>query len=320
MLSAAPFEIVWEKSADSKAQITVAISCYRYGKEATEALATLLLQTEPQIDIVLVDDHSPDDSAAVVGEWLSNRKQDDKFGNVRLVRHLANQGLSQTRNTALSLSNTPYTFILDADNQVYPRALEALREALENSGYAMAYSLVEKFGLEQGIIDNSVWIPEKFSYGNYIDAMTLVRTELLRELGGYRHMPNKFGWEDYDLWCSFVDRNLKGCHVPQILCRYRVHKSSMLRNVTNNFVTQELERVRADFEAHHKMSFHFLSDRDRRSDVLRRALRRSGSQERIRLVRALCNRLPIPIDAKHALTARLLGYLKQLEAAELFRK
>jgi glycosyltransferase involved in cell wall biosynthesis len=258
MVLAKPFETVFEKPATGKeAQISVLMSCYKYGKEATEALASLLEQTEPRINISLVDDHSPDNSVAVLTQWFATHGDAEKLERVRFVRHLQNQGPSQTRNTALSLIETPYTFILDADNQLYPRALKVLREALENSGYPMAYSLVERFGLEPGIMNNSVWIPEKFSYGNYIDTLAMVRTDVLKELGGYRQMPKKFGWEDYDLWCSFVDRDLKGCHVPQILCRYSVHDGSITQTSAKAFTQHHIEKVREDFEAHHKMRFLF---------------------------------------------------------------
>ena len=314
MIVAKPFEIIVEKPATGiEAQISVLISCYKYGKEATEALDSLLEQSEPSINIVLVDDHSPDDSVAILTEWFTHHGAHQKLSSIKFIRHVENHGLSQTRNTALSLIETPYTFILDADNQVYPRALTILREALENSGYPMAYSLVEKFGIEKGIIDNSLWIPQKFSYGNYIEAMTLVRTEVLKELGGYRQMPNKFGWEDYDLWCSFVDRGLKGCHVPQILCRYRVHKDSMIRNVTNAFVESEMEKVRHDFEAHHNMPFYFLSGPRRRHQILRRALSPSGAEERVRVARALCSRLPLPKRTRHSLLVWILSHLRALE-------
>jgi len=255
---AQPFETLLErKDQDRKARVTLAISCFKYGREATEALDSLLSQTERVIDVVIVDDCSPDDSAQVVLDWFGRKHWADKFANVVLVKHGENHGLAQSRNTALSLTLTPYIFILDADNQLYPRAIETLRQALESSGCAMAYSLVEKFGAQQDIMNNTIWLPEKFSYGNYIDAMALVRTDVLRELGGYREMPNKFGWEDYDLWCSFVDRGLRGCHVPQILCRYRVHEASMLRTSTNAYVEEKLRLIREDFESHHKMLFYF---------------------------------------------------------------
>lgn len=258
MLAAKPFEVLFEKrSAQVPPQVSVALSCFNYGKEACEALDSLLNQTEGAINIVLVDDHSPDDSAQIVATWLEKSAGNAKLTNILLVRHLDNHGLSQSRNTALTLIETPYVFILDADNQLYPRALQVLREALDNSGYAMAYSLIERFGAERGIMNNSAWIPEQFSYRNYIDAMTMLRTDVLRSLGGYRTMPHKFGWEDYDLWCSFVDRGLKGCHVPQILCRYRVHDASMIRRISNNYFAENYRAVREDFEAHHDMPFFF---------------------------------------------------------------
>lgn len=257
MIKARPFKTIFSKSsADEQAHVSVLVTCYKYGREAIDALASLLNQDEPILNIVLIDDASPDDSVSILATWLSDYGAEKKFANIRFIQHLENHGLSQARNTALSLIDTPYVFILDADNQLYPRALRVLREALENSGYAMAYSLIEKTGAELGIMGNSLWMPEQFSYGNYIDALALIRTDVLKELGGYREMPNRFGWEDYDLWCSFVDRGLKGCHVPQILCRYSVHEGSMIQTSTRDFTTRCLKEVQEDFEAHHSMPFY----------------------------------------------------------------
>ena len=258
MTMAAPFETQFSRSNDSQEPaVSVVISCFKYGAEATEAMASVLAQTEPTFDLIIVDDCSPDNSVTIMEEWLAKRAETPKLRNVTLVRHEQNSGLSQSRNTALSLVTTPYIFILDADNQLYPRAIETLRLAIEVSGYAMAYSLVEQFGDDTGLIDTGLWDPERFRYGNYIDAMALIRTEVLRRLGGYRIMPNRYGWEDYDLWCSFVDRGLKGCYVPQILCRYRVHGASMIRTQTNPFVSDNLAAVREDLKAHHTLDFAF---------------------------------------------------------------
>ena len=258
MKLAAPFETLFTHQNDlQEAAVSVAISCFKYGNEANEAMATLLRQTEPCMNLVIVDDCSPDNSVAVMQAWLTEFGQSPKFANITLVRHQRNQGLSQSRNTALSLITTPYIMILDADNQLYPRAVEKLRQAIEASGYAMAYSLVERFGDDDGLISSWLWDPELFRYGNYIDAMALIRTDVLRTLGGYRIMPDRFGWEDYDLWCSFVDHGLKGCYVPQVLCRYRVHAASMTQNLTNPFISDKLAVVREDLKAHHKLDFAF---------------------------------------------------------------
>ncbi len=231
-----PLEVLLDRRISTTTpQISAAISCFNYGQQGMEALDSLLAQTENAINVIVVDDHSSDNSAELLVQWFDRHPDCQNFAHVVVVRHLRNQGLPYSRNTALSLAHTPYFFfVLDADNQVYPRALQVLREALDKFWLRNGVLSHRKSGTEPGIANNSLWMPEKFSYGNYVDAMALIRTDILRELGGYRAMIENFqGWEDYDLWCSFVDRGWKGCHVPQILCRYRVHPKSMLRALTN---------------------------------------------------------------------------------------
>lgn len=258
LIRSSPFDILLSSGGyDSIAKVSVLITCYNYGNLAKEALASVLLQTEPLINIVVVDDCSSDDSASVIAEFLSSRLPHPRVGKVDLIRHTENQGLSHSRNTALSVIHTPFVFILDADNQLYPRAIEVLRTALETSGDAMSYSLLEQFGEQRGILNNSLWLPQRFQYGNYIDAMALIRMDALRQIGGYRSMPERFGWEDYDLWCSFVDLGLRGCHVPQILGRYRIHNNSMIRVLTDAFVLANRDLVREDFRRHHGRDFFF---------------------------------------------------------------
>jgi hypothetical protein len=52
-----------------------------------------------------------------------------------------------------------------------------------------------------------------------------------------------YGWEDYDLWCKFVEAGIEGVFVPEILCRYRVHGSSMVRTETINRIDAVRQRM-----------------------------------------------------------------------------
>jgi len=252
MVKAMPFSTILQKGKScNKADITVIITCYNYGAECIEALDSLAGQTESCFELIVVDDRSTDDSVQVVRDWLETHDIENKIIRCQLVRHNENQGLSLSRNTGIALSTTPYVFVLDADNMLYPRALSELKRVIINSGYEMAYSLIEQFGEKQGIMNNYVWNPERFAYGNYIDAMALIRRDILVELGGYRCMPDNFGWEDYDLWCSFVDRGYRGCYVPQILCRYRVRQTSMLNSQTNTYFVKNFSRILRFFQNNH---------------------------------------------------------------------
>jgi len=67
---------------------------------------------------------------------------------------------------------------------------------------------------------------------NYIDALALLRRSSLESVGGYTDDLRLHGWEDYDLWLSFADRDLSPTFVPHAIGRYREHASSM-RSITD---------------------------------------------------------------------------------------
>ncbi len=63
--------------------------------------------------------------------------------------------------------------------------------------------------------------------------MALICREALLAVGGYAVPADDHGWEDYDLWCRFVELKFEGVFLPELLCDYRVHSASMLRSRTN---------------------------------------------------------------------------------------
>lgn len=239
------YAILFEKVGKCLADVTVCISLYNYQNYILETLESVYKQTLPLIDLVMVDDASKDTSSTVAHQWLEQRQS--RFNTVRLIRHLQNSGLSAARNTAISLVETPFVFILDADNHLYPRCLARCIETLEATDAAFAYPLIEQFEAAHGIMGNRIWSRERLARENYIDAMALIRRSALLEVGGYTSMP--YGWEDYDLWCKFAEHDYIGVLVPEILARYRVHYASMLRDITNKSGT--IERVKADMMQRH---------------------------------------------------------------------
>jgi glycosyltransferase involved in cell wall biosynthesis len=213
------------------ARATVAVSLYNYRRFIVEALDSVASQTLKPISLLVVDDASRDGSADRASCWM--RKHGSRFVRATLVRRGFNAGLAAARNLALKLAESPLLFILDADNSLYPRCLERLEEALEaDPRAAMAYCILEAFGEECRLMGTPLWSRDRLAGGNYIDAMSLLRTKALRRLGGYAsmHVP---GYEDYDLWCRFVENGFYGVHVPEILARYRVHSASMLSTDTH---------------------------------------------------------------------------------------
>lgn len=206
--------------------VSVAISLYNYAHYIEECLASVAAQDFADIELIVVDDCSGrDESLAVAEAWMGRHR--DRFPAGRLIRHEANRGLAEARNTAFEVAGCDRVFVMDADNVIHPSCLRKLDRAMTAAGADAAYSQLVMFGEEMGVGFADYWSKALLAKGPYIDAMALVRKEAWKSVGGYTHLEG--GWEDYDFWCKLAERDALCCYVPELLGRYRVHSSSMLR-------------------------------------------------------------------------------------------
>lgn len=95
--------------------VSVLIPCYNAGRWIRETLESVLAQTWPNIEIIVVDDGSSDDSAAVIERFYSRR--------VKLIKQ-QNAGAAAARNRAFNESSGEYIQYLDADDLLSPRKIE----------------------------------------------------------------------------------------------------------------------------------------------------------------------------------------------------
>lgn len=211
---------------------TVIIPLYNYENYIIETLDSVADQTFDNLSLLIVNDKSSDRSLEIALDWLSDNHR--SFSRATIISHVENQGLSISRNTGIHFSNTPFLFFLDADNIIYRDCIIKHVKALHNSSAAFSYSIIEKFGDEQGLMGTECFSQDELARGNYIDAMACIRKSVLTEMDGYTVMIGKYGWEDYELWLRMCENKYFGIHIPQILSRYRVHNNSMLHTETNS--------------------------------------------------------------------------------------
>jgi glycosyltransferase involved in cell wall biosynthesis len=234
--------IIFQKDDGREAEVTVIITLYNYENMVEETLDSVFHQTLRPLNLVIVDDHSNDNSLVVAEQWMCNHA--GRFNQMKLVHHLKNQGLGKTRNTAFRHADTPFVFVLDADNIIYPNALEKLLKGLKNTSASFAYSYLEHFGDVSKVGGLKQWEPRQLQFGNTIDAMVLMRKSAWEKASGYSEDMPYNGWEDYELWFKIAEFGGWGVRLPEILCRYRVHLDSMLHSETNKKVDQLQEYLR----------------------------------------------------------------------------
>ncbi len=103
----------WRGDEAGQALVSVIIPCYRQAQYLAEAIESVLVQTYPHLEIVVVDDGSPDNTAEIAG----------RYPGVRCVRQ-PNRGVSEARNLGIRSSTGSFLVFLDADDRLLPRALE----------------------------------------------------------------------------------------------------------------------------------------------------------------------------------------------------
>ncbi|MBA3807990.1 MAG: glycosyltransferase [Solirubrobacterales bacterium] len=208
-------------------RVSIVLTVYDYASVVAHAISSAAHSDFQSYELIVIDDCSRDDSLEVIRREITKRPR----LAATIIARGRNQGLAAARNCGVEHARGELIFVLDADNMVYSHCLSRLVDVLdEDPGASFAYGMIETFGPEgpRDLMSWNAWDPMRLRYGNYIDAMAMIRRSAIEEVGGYTGDRRLHGWEDFDLWCAFADRGWHGAQVNEILTRYRMGASSMI--------------------------------------------------------------------------------------------
>ena len=111
-------------------KVSVIVPVYKVETFIERCIRSLMEQTLQDVEFVIVDDCSPDNSIsiaqAVIQDYPGRKEQ------VKLIRHNVNQGLPAARNSGLTVASGEYVFHCDSDDFVEPAMLEQLYRAAKD--------------------------------------------------------------------------------------------------------------------------------------------------------------------------------------------
>jgi glycosyltransferase involved in cell wall biosynthesis len=224
--------------------VSVIAVCYNQSKYLVETLDSIKNQTYSNIELLIMDDSSTDNSVEVIEDWIERNNYDCKF-----IAHKENKGLCPTLNEALSHINGDYYQALACDDILFPNKYElqvkAFLEADEN--YAVVFSDVIFMNANgewqyEGprFIQNNYKMYHPFAPNlfnellvnrNFIPAASvLLSTSKVREIGGY---DENLSFEDYDMLLRLSDKfEIKFICPPTAI--YRIHENNMTNQLNFN--------------------------------------------------------------------------------------
>lgn len=195
----------------------VVIPCYGYAHLLGEAIDSALAQTVPPSEILVVDDGSPDDPAAVADSYEDAR--------IKVLRR-PNGGPGAARNTGAAACSSPYLVFLDADDRLVPEYLERTLPVLESSAADVGYVYTQcrYFGSESGVSQFPEWNLRRLLRWPFVHASALLRTEVVLEHPyDERRRP---GVEDWDFYLTLAEHGIRGVLLDEPLLLYRKHGGS----------------------------------------------------------------------------------------------
>lgn len=205
-------------------KVSVIIPAYNAEDFIREAVDSALAQTLRDLEVIVVDDSSTDDTPLIL----------KGYGDRITVHRQANTGVSGARNTGTRLSTGEWVAFLDADDVWRPTKLEA---QLAISRTPISYTNRFNFGARGALpevqsevtplLSGDVFTPLLLR-GNFITVSSVMMTrEVFDELGGFVHQPG--GCEDWDFWLRASQHHeFSVCLEP--LVGYRFTSNSMSRN------------------------------------------------------------------------------------------
>ena len=214
--------------------VTIGAANFNNSRYVIESLESIKSQTYPNIELVIVDDASKDDSPALIEEWL---KTYDK--PYRYIRHEKNGGLCRTCNDLITNANGKYISLIGTDDLYVPDKIAKQVDLLEKDTLAgMVYTdtyLIDENGKRKfGTLMTSLLkcsfeyapsgdILKELQQANFIHGLSmLIRKSVYDEIGGY---DEALPFEDYDMNLRIAKR-YKVIFMDDILCLYRIHSQS----------------------------------------------------------------------------------------------
>ena len=204
--------------------VSIVTPCYNQGHFLRDAIESILTQIYPRIELVVVDDGSTDNTAAVVADYP-------------LARYLRqeNRGVAEARNVGFGATKGEFILFVDADDRLAPNAVEAhLRCFAEHPKAGFVVGAIEHItsdGSYRGTPHSPILESEQYEHllgANHIanTIAVMFRRSVLETLGGFTTYFSPA--EDYELLLRAA-RAFPSAHHSAVVAYYRRHATNTSR-------------------------------------------------------------------------------------------
>jgi glucosyltransferase len=207
----------------NKSLISIMICNYNYGQYIGEAIESALNQTYPNIELIIIDDGSTDNSREVIEKYVG------EYPEIRYYKQ-RNQGVVPTRNRGLELAEGDFLMFLDSDDIIPNNYVAELYNVAVAKSVDVVYAGLKCFGANETDLDTPDYSLGELKYHNFINAEALVKKSIIKDHRFDINLNKKLNHEDWDFFLGLALDGAKIAKTSETYVMYRVHNDSRSSN------------------------------------------------------------------------------------------
>lgn len=228
--------------------ISVIVPIYKVEAYLDECIQSIVSQTHKQLEIILVDDGSPDDCPAICDAWAA------RDSRIKVI-HKENGGLSDARNAGIEIATGDYIAFVDSDDWIKPQMYETMLESIikENADIC-ACNILSCYSDRQ-----IAWGCKEYTVGNSEKILSMLYSDTAypvsawnklyrRELWAETQFPKGKICEDAFTTYLLVDKANRIVQIPEVLYCYRIRGNSIMTSAFSAKRMDEEEAWRCNFQ------------------------------------------------------------------------
>ncbi len=226
--------------AQDQPLVSVVIPSYNHARFVTEAVMSVVHQTWPNIQLIVIDDGSLDESSAI----LSRLSKEQGFHFISQT----NRGLPATLNRGLALTQGKYFCAFASDDIMLPERFERQILVMEkNPSIAVCDANMQHIDQDGKMLgatrrpSGDIRFADFCEKGNSLNApAVMMRKSVLAEVGGY---DEDIRVEDLAMWMKLSYHGYRLYRIEDVVVHYRKH----LNNTKNEYIEKDIARVYAKY-------------------------------------------------------------------------
>lgn len=224
-------------------EVLVSIVVVNYNSERfiMETLESIRNQSYFNIELIISDDNSCDNSVIIAKKWLSDNE--DRFINTVLICNCENTGISANLNRGIKICQGKYIKIIASDDILHHDAIKEYVMYSEKNNLNVAFSDVYRFNdsdvtrseLNDYQINKEIFnlsqekLYKKVLVNNYFPApSSFIKRDIFLKIGLFDEKYKMI--EDWPYWVKLLEKNIRISFLDKKLVYYRIHNNSITNN------------------------------------------------------------------------------------------